>query len=167
MMNIPENLKVPASGAATVLIVICVYFETAFLSSTTLILHSGLMCPLIFIHNLLSALLIAIGTYFCASFIARRERREDYVPGHVSMFSAIFAVVAVLEDVVRSVGLDFLRADVLFLWIPVAAIEACGIYFAMLMGLRRQINAWNLLKVCAIFLVGAVLETAEILCLLC
>jgi hypothetical protein len=173
-MGAPESLKVAASGIATLLVMMIVHLETMFLSSSTFaVLRSGLlMCPTIFAHNFLSALLVAVAMYFCASYTlymlgrSGAHVRRSYILSHAGWFSAVFAVVSVLEDVVRSSGLEFLSADIFPFWASVAAIEACGIYFAMLMGLRRQINAWNLLRVCAIFMVGAVLETAEILCLL-
>jgi hypothetical protein len=47
--------------------------------------------------------------------------------------------------------------------LPVAAVEAFGLYLATLYPLQRKITAANMAKVYTTFLIGATLETALIL----
>jgi len=55
------------------------------------------------------------------------------------------------------------QLELIHLWLPVAAVEAYGLYLATLYPLRRRVSTVNMAKVYFIFLVGAFVETTIIL----
>jgi hypothetical protein len=75
----------------------------------------------------------------------------------------VFAVFIVLNSLFVGGGLSAFNLQLIRLWLPVAAVEALGLYLATLYPLQRKITAANMAKVYTTFLIGAALETALIL----
>ena len=161
--------KVVAYGLATAAFLALVRFETdVFTSNAFTILRSGpWMTALIFAHNSLAATAVAAGMSFYTALIdampARLRRREVLVKEHARLFSAAFAVLIVLNSLFVGGGLSAFNLNIIHLWLPVAAVEACGLYLATLYPLQRRVSAVNMAKVYFIFLVGAFVETTIIL----
>jgi hypothetical protein len=125
------------------------------------------MAALIFAHNSLAATAVAAGMSFYTALIdampARLRRREVLVKEHARLFSAAFAALIVLNSLFVGGGLSAFNLNIIHLWLPVAAVEACGLYLATLYPLQRRVSAVNMAKVYFIFLVGAFVETTIIL----
>jgi hypothetical protein len=161
--------KVVAYGLATAAFLALVRFETdVFTSNAFTILRSGpWMAALIFAHNSLAATAVAAGMSFYTALIdalpARLRRREVLVKEHARLFSAAFAALIVLNSLFVGGGLSAFNLNIIHLWLPVAAVEACGLYLATLYPLQRRVSAVNMAKVYFIFLVGAFVETTIIL----
>jgi hypothetical protein len=161
--------KVVAYGLATAAFLALVRFETdVFTSNASAVLRSGpWMAALIFAHNSLAATAVAAGMSFCTALIdalpEKFKRREVLVKEHARLFSAAFAVFIVLNSLFVGGGLSAFNFQVIHLWLPVATVEACGLYLATLYPLQRRVSAVNMAKVYFIFLVGAFVETIIIL----
>jgi uncharacterized membrane protein SpoIIM required for sporulation len=161
--------KVVAYGLATAAFLALVRFETdVFTSNASAVLRSGpWMATLIFAHNSLAATAVAAGMSFCTALIdalpEKFKRREVLVKEHARLFSAAFAVFIVLNSLFVGGGLSAFNFQLIHLWLPVAAVEACGLYLATLYPLQRRVSAVNMAKVYFIFLVGAFVETIIIL----
>ena len=161
--------KVVAYGLATAAFLALVRFETdVFTSNAFTILRSGpWMAALIFAHNSLAATAVAAGMSFCTALIdalpARLRRKEVLVKEHARLFSAVFAALVVLNSLFVGGGLSAFNLNIIHLLLPVAAIEAFGLYLATLYPLQRKITAAHMAKVYTTFLIGATLETALIL----
>ena len=161
--------KVVVYGLATAAFLALVRFETdVFTSNAFTILRSGpWMAALIFAHNSLAATAVAAGMSFYKALIdalpEKFRRREIMVKEHARLFSAVFAVLIVLNSLFVGGGLAVLNSQLIHLWLPVAAVEAYGLYLATLYPLQRRVSAVNMAKVYFFFLVGAFVETAVIL----
>jgi hypothetical protein len=161
--------KAFALGLATAAFLALVRFETdVFTSNASAIIRSGpWMAALIFAHNSLAATAVAAGMSFYVALIdalpARLRRREVLVKEHARLFSAVFAALIVLNSLFVEGGLSAFNFQLIHLWLPVAAVEAFGLYLATLYPLQRKITAANMAKVYTTFLIGATLETALIL----
>jgi len=75
---------------------------------------------------------------------------------------AILAVLIILNSLRSAGDLSALSLEAASFLLPVAAVEACGLYLAALYPLERRLTPANLMKVYAVFLVGAILEAALI-----
>ena len=161
--------KVVAYGLATAAFLALVRFETdVFTSNAFVIIRSGpWMAALIFAHNSLAATAVAAGMSFYVTLIdamlEKFRRREVLVKEHARLFSASFAALIILNSLFVGGGLSAFNLNVIHLWLPVAAVEACGLYLATLYPLQRRVSAVNMAKVYFIFLVGAFVETTIIL----
>jgi uncharacterized membrane protein SpoIIM required for sporulation len=126
------------------------------------------MAALIFAHNSLAATAVAAGMSFYTALIDAlpekfKRREEVLVKERARLFSAAFAVFIVLNSLFVGGGLSAFNFQLIHLWLPVAAVEACGLYLATLYPLQRRVSAVNMAKVYFIFLVGAFVETIIIL----
>jgi len=160
--------KAFALWLATAAFLALVRFETdVFTSNASAVLRSGpWMAALIFAHNSLAATAVAAGMSFYTALIDALKSSSEgrFCQGaRARLFSAAFAALIVLNSLFVEVGLSAFNFQLIHLWLPVAAVEALGLYLATLYPLQRRIKAANMAKVYATFLVGAALETALIL----
>lgn len=162
-----KRKRVAALGCIFAVLLTLTYIETGlFISSAPSILGlGGLIAPLIFAHNSLAATVAAFGMFFLAKLVeampARFRRREPLK--HPRLFSAAFAAFLVFNSLFRVAGANALNVQAIPLCLPIAAIEVYGLYLASLTGLLKCISAKNMAKVCAVFLVGAIMETLLII----
>ena len=154
-------------GLALAALIILVRFESgALFSSAPMVLCSGPLAAaaLIFAHNSLAATVVLVGMGFYAALTdilpEKLVRRERLIRERARPFSAALAALILLNSL--RAGLFAITLNVLPLLLPIAALEGYGLYLAALFPLKGRITAANLVKVYAVFLVGAILEAALI-----
>jgi len=160
--------KVLALGLATATLLACVRFETeVFTSNAFAVLRSGpWMAALIFAHNSLAATAVTAGMSFYTAVVEalpeRFRNRDVFIGKRAGLFSAAFATLIVFNSLLIGAGTAALNLQLIPLWLPVAIIEAYGMYLATLYPLQRRAFASNMAKVYFVFLIGALVETAII-----
>ena len=160
-----------SSACVFITLLLCARFETnVFTLHVDAVLSSGpWMAVLIFAHNSLAATVVTTGMLFLVNFMdtlpERFKRRDSPLLRRPRLFSAAFSALLVVGSALSYGGLNALNASSVFMLLPVAAVEAYGLYLASLAGLRRCVLARNMAKVYAVFAFGATLETFLILCL--
>jgi len=156
-------------GLALAAPIILAHFESnALFSSAPAVLCSGpsATAALIFAHNSVAASVVTVGMSFYAALVdalpEKFRRREGLIVKHVKPFSPALAILIVLNSLRAAGGLFAISLNVAPLLLPVAAVEAYGLYLAALYPLQRRLTAANMAKAYALFLVGAILEAALI-----
>ena len=159
--------KVYAYGLATALLLALTRFETnMFVSGSFSVLRLGSwMAALIFAHNSLAATAVTVSICFYMALVEalpeRFRKKEVLVVKHAKIFSVALAVFLVFNSVFMGVGM--VAFQFIHLWLPVAVVEVCGLYLATFYPLQKRVSLTNMVKVYAVFLVGALVETAVIL----
>jgi hypothetical protein len=94
---------------------------------------------------------------------AKYKKRDNVAAGHPKAFSAFLAFILVLRSILAWTG--SFNVNVVPYCVPVVALEACGLYFTALVGLREAASVRAMAAMYAAFLAGAVVETLTIVCL--
>lgn len=152
----------PAALLCTFIVfVLCTRFEATLLSTIMTLNADVLMALLIFAHNSFITTTIFIGMLFVRSVVDAYSgglRYDHLIFKYPRAIAAAFTFLCVLRNAFQLGWMSFSLAPLL-LTLPVAAIEAYGIYLATLLGLRGQASARGLAKVYAVFFIGAIVET--------
>ena len=159
--------KAAALGVALAALIILAHFEVSVLhASAPIILNSGplITAALIFANNSLAATVVATGMSFYAALMdslpERLRRGEALVRRYAEPISAALALLIILNSLRSAGDLSALSLEAASFLLPVAAVEACGLYLAALFPLERRLTTANLARVYAVFLAGAFLEAA-------
>ncbi len=164
-----KRLRAFMLGIAFAALLVCAHFESkAFISNAEAVLRSGLwMALLIFAHNSLAATTATAGMcfyVFLAEAVPRlRDKGYFLIQRNAKLFSAAFTILIIFNSLLLGGGLQVFNVQLVHFWIPVAAVEACGMYLAILYPLTGRLSALNMAKVYSVFLIGAILETCMIL----
>jgi hypothetical protein len=158
-----DKLRVAVLGLVFSALLSLVHFESrVFMPLADWVVHArAVMVVLIFTHNSLAATAIVVGMLFASTFVealpVKYRRGNGVAVARPKVFSAVFAVLLVLRSLLVWGG--SLNANALLHCVPVAALEACGLYLATLMGLRSSVSMKNMATLYALFLAGAIMET--------
>jgi hypothetical protein len=154
--------KLVEVGFTFLAFLLCAYCETrAFISYAPLIMRTGaLAAVLIFTHNSLAAVTVMVGMLFCSYLVEampEKYRRRGDVLKHPRATCAVLSAFIIANSLLV-LGWP-INAEAVLYSLPVAAIEAYGVYLAAFTGVRRCVSIKNMGKVYSVFFAGAVLET--------
>ncbi|MCW4008795.1 MAG: hypothetical protein NWF09_08945 [Candidatus Bathyarchaeota archaeon] len=157
--------------AAYIILIAIANFEANFFIEKMPSLFQNLeyMTAALFTHNTFSSFIVLTTMYCTATLIyhlpERFRKREEPILKHYNLLAAGVAVIIIVASFFRIVNFPVTTKSIL-LSIPIAAIEACGIYIAASAGIQRKISFMVILQIIVIFLLGAITETALITCIM-